>query len=271
MMKVMYKWNPEDYYQNSSEQQRLATEAIAKLGFKGNERILDIGCGDGKITVELAALVPDGSVVGIDSSAEMIEFAKSKFPAASFPNLNFQQGDAKTLYFENEFDAIVSFNCLHWIKDHIAVLAGIKKSLKPLGKIHFLFAGKTDNNGMSDLAIKLVQMEKWQSYLQNLNNPYGLYTKEEYEEIVEKVGLKAINVDAIATKMAFKDREGFKGLIRTTWLPVTEKIPEHLHQELIDDIANLYLEINPPDGNGFVYLPMMKLEVEATKVETSNP
>ena len=267
----MYKWNAEDYHQNSSEQQRLAQEAIAKLGFQGNERILDIGCGDGKITVELAALVPNGSVVGIDSSAEMIAFAKSKFPASSFPNLSFQQGDAKNLNFENEFDAIVSFNCLHWIKDHLAVLAGIKKSLKPDGKIYFLFAGKTDNNGMSDLATKLTQMEKWQIYLQNLDNPYGLYTKEEYERIVDKVGLKALNVDAIATKMAFKDRERFKGLIRTTWLPLTERIPKNLHQELIDDIANLYLEINPPDENGFVYLPMMKLEVEATKLETSDP
>lgn len=269
-MKVMYKWNAEDYHQNSTEQQRLAREAIAKLGFQGHERILDIGCGDGKITVELAALVPDGSVVGIDSSADMIAFAKHKFPTSSFPNLSFQQGDAKNLNFENEFDAIVSFNCLHWIKDHISVLAGIKKSLKPLGKIHFLFAGKTDDSGMSDLAVKLFQMEKWQTYLQNLKNPYELYTKDEYAEIVESVGLKAINVDAIATKMAFRDKEGFKGLIRTTWLPVTERIPEHLQQELIDDITNIYLEINPPDGNGFVYLPMMKLEVEATKVEISN-
>jgi trans-aconitate methyltransferase len=51
----MYKWNAEDYHKNSANQQRCAREVIAKLELKGDEKILDIGCGDGKITAEIAS------------------------------------------------------------------------------------------------------------------------------------------------------------------------------------------------------------------------
>ena len=78
-VKVMDKWNPEDYHHNSSVQLSWARELITKLDLKGDERILDIGCGDGKITASIASTAPNGSVLGIDSSHEMISFAESKF------------------------------------------------------------------------------------------------------------------------------------------------------------------------------------------------
>ncbi len=76
----MSKWNAEDYHKNSANQQKWALELIAKLVIQGNEIILDIGCGDGKITAEIANHVPNGLVLGIDSSQEMIGFAQTKFP-----------------------------------------------------------------------------------------------------------------------------------------------------------------------------------------------
>ena len=62
---------------------------IAQLKLKGDERILDIGCGDGKITAEISSLVPNGSVLGIDSEPDMIKFALSKFSTSNFSNLEF--------------------------------------------------------------------------------------------------------------------------------------------------------------------------------------
>ena len=110
--------------ESHSEHKRWAEEAISKIRIKGNERVLDIGCGDGKITAYIASLVPEGSVVGIDNSAEMISFAQSKFPQLSWPNLSFQYGDATDLQYEGEFDLVVSFASLHWILDHKPVLEG---------------------------------------------------------------------------------------------------------------------------------------------------
>lgn len=265
----MYKWNAEDYHQNSAEQQRLAKEAIARLSLKGNERILDIGCGDGKVTAFLASLVPNGSVLGLDSSPEMVAFAKSKFPSSNFSNLSFQQGDATNLKFDNEFDAIVSFNCLHWITDHKPAIEGLKKSLKPSGKILLVMAGKNDEKASQCFMGKVLSMERWKTYLENLTMSFGFYKADEYKDLLEWAGLKAKRVESIATKMMFDSKEELKAFIRSSWLHFTSKVPDNLLPEFVEDLANLYLEIYPPDGNGNVYLQMMKLEVEATKVGTS--
>ena len=77
-------WNAADYAANSAVQQSWARELIAKLHLRGDEHILDVGCGDGKVTAELARAVPRGSVTGTDASAEMIAFAKKLFRRPRF-------------------------------------------------------------------------------------------------------------------------------------------------------------------------------------------
>jgi len=72
-------WNAADYAANSTVQQTWARELIAKLNLRGDEHILDVGCGDGKVTAEIARAVPRGSVTGADASPQMIEFAKKNF------------------------------------------------------------------------------------------------------------------------------------------------------------------------------------------------
>ena len=64
---------------------KLAFELLSKAGLRGNERVLDLGCGDGKITAKIANLVPEGWVIGIDFSPEMIKFAQEHYPAKEYP------------------------------------------------------------------------------------------------------------------------------------------------------------------------------------------
>ncbi|OMH40090.1 class I SAM-dependent methyltransferase [Desulfurobacterium indicum] len=90
---------------------------IEKLSLKGNELVLDIGCGDGKITFEIARRVPDGYVVGIDSSEEMIKLASKMFSPSKYPNLSFRFLDIQEMDFSGEFDVIFSNAALHWIID----------------------------------------------------------------------------------------------------------------------------------------------------------
>jgi trans-aconitate 2-methyltransferase len=91
------RWNPADYAANSVVQQAWARELIAKLNLRGDEHILDVGCGDGKVTAEIARAVPRGSVTGIDASADMIGFARKTFPLSQVPNLQFQNCDARRI------------------------------------------------------------------------------------------------------------------------------------------------------------------------------
>jgi len=96
-MSAPAKWNAADYAANSAVQHAWARELIAQLKLRGDEHILDVGCGDGKITAEIAQAVPRGSATGVDASPHMIEFAQKTFPAKKFPNLNFQVVDARKL------------------------------------------------------------------------------------------------------------------------------------------------------------------------------
>lgn len=91
------QWNAADYAANSAVQQSWARELIAKLSLRGDEHILDVGCGDGKVTAELARSVPRGSVTGVDASPEMVKFAQQAFPAAKIPHLRFQIMDAREI------------------------------------------------------------------------------------------------------------------------------------------------------------------------------
>lgn len=99
------------------------------LIWEGWETVLDIGCGDGKISSLIAEKA--GSVVGIDISPSMIEFAKKQYGSE---NLFFEVQDATNLPFKESFDSVVSFTTLQWIPNQEAVLQGIYQSLKKRGE-----------------------------------------------------------------------------------------------------------------------------------------
>ena len=137
-----HKWNAADYADNSSAQAKWGREIISRLKLRGDETVLDIGCGDGKLTAALARQLPRGSVLGIDNSPEMVRYAAKSFPAAKFPNLSFKVCDARRLAFADKFDLVVSFSTLHWVKDHMPILRGIRRGLKSGGKALLQFGGK---------------------------------------------------------------------------------------------------------------------------------
>jgi len=262
----MYKWDAEDYYKSSADQQKWARELILRLALKGNESVLDIGCGDGKVTAEVAKLLPNGSILGIDNSEEMIRFARKNRPLKKFPNLAFEVMDARNLSFNSEFDVVFSNACLHWIIDHLPVLEGIKKSLKPSGKVFLQMAGKGSGSKIVEVMETNLKSGKWSRYFTDFSYPYGFYGPEEYKSWVKRVGLKAKRVELTPRDMIHEKIEGLKAWIRTTWLPYTERIPEDLRQEFIDDIVNRYVEKYPPDSTGLIHVQLMRLDVEAEKM-----
>jgi trans-aconitate 2-methyltransferase len=86
-----------------------------------------VGCGDGKISAEIADRLPRGSVLGVDPSTDMIAFAQEHFRRQ---NLDFAAGDATRLAYREEFDLAVSFNALHWVMDQAAALSCIRGALR---------------------------------------------------------------------------------------------------------------------------------------------
>lgn len=261
----MYKWNPEDYKKNSSNQYIWALNIISKLDLKGDEKILDIGCGDGKVSAEIASYVPKGAVFGIDNCKEMIEFSQKNFPPSNYPNLTFQEGDAKLLNFDNEFDWVVSFSCIHWVIDHKSVLEGIQKSLKLSGKTILQFPLFTPVEMSIIDSGQTMKTKKWSNYFDDLSWPCAFYEIDEYKDLLEKCGLKVKRVESKQTYMTFQGKEGLRGFIRSTLNAISGRVPEELRQEFIGDLVDKSVESRPPDSAGLIYLPFMSVEVEASK------
>ena len=261
---MSYQWDADDYETHSSSQQQWARDAIRALKLAGDERVLDIGCGDGKVTAELAAHIPDGSVLGIDSSKTMIEYAHRRFPPTFFPNLQFRWGDATRLTYRHDFDLIVSFASLHWISDHVAVLAGIKRALKPSGRTLLQFGGKGNAALISDVANDLATDRRWKGYFVGFSYPWFFYGVEEYRGFMSRVGLSAERIELIPKDMVHDGKEALKGWLRTVFIPYTGRLPEALRENFVEQIASVYIERQPLDENGHVHVQMVRLEVQAT-------
>ncbi|MGD6932645.1 MAG: class I SAM-dependent methyltransferase [Candidatus Bathyarchaeia archaeon] len=260
-----YVWNAKDYQKNSQNQYAWAQELIPKLHLSGNETLLDIGCGDGKITAEIAKALPNGRVIGIDSSQEMINLAQTLFPKNDYPNLSFQVADARNFVFQEIFDRVFSNAALHWIPNQSPVLFNVNKCLKPGGQLLFQMAGKGNAQSILNILDEMLSVEPWKPYFRGFKFPYGFFGTKEYTTFLEKADLKPLRVELFPKDMTLKGAEGLAGWIRTTWLPFTEKLPSDLKTKFVDELVTRYLQKHPADTDGTVHVGMMRLEVEATK------
>jgi trans-aconitate 2-methyltransferase len=260
-----YDWNAEDYAKHSSPQYQWAKELIPKLRLSGNESLLDIGCGDGKITAILAKSILDGSVVGVDNSQEMIKLAGVNFPSSTYPNLSLQVMDARALSFENQFDRVFSNAALHWVIDHRPILQGVHRSLKNGGRLLFQMGGKGNAQGILAVLDELLLEQRWRKFFGGFTFPYGFYAPAQYDVWLREAHLKPERAELLRKDMQLQGKEGIAGWVRTTWLPYTERLPAALRNEFIGEIVNRYVEKHPLDEAGMVHVGMMRLEVEATK------
>lgn len=262
----MVKWNASDYHRSSTAQQAWGQELIAKLSLAGDERILDVGCGDGKITAEIARLVPRGVVVGVDKSEEMIRFAHEAFPSDDWKNLSFAVMDASALAYDDEFDVVFSNAALHWVTDHGPVLEGIASALKPGGRCLLQMAGRGNASAFFDVALSSgPAYERWGHHYADMPFPYGFYAPEEYTPWLVAAGLTPRRVELFARDMTQKGADGLAGWMRTTWMPYTDRIPEAEREQFITQAVAAYLDRYPADEQGLVHVAMSRLEVEATR------
>ena len=260
---LSFDWNPADYSRSSPAQHQWAGELIAKLVLRGDERVLDIGCGDGRVTAMMAKNVPRGSVVGIDSSAEMIRFSRDHFPPDKNPNLSFMQVDAQKLTFHDEFDLVFSNAALHWIPCHRAVLAGIRRSLREDGKMLVQMGGKGNAAKVFE-AFELLRREpRWEPYFRNFSFVFGFFGPEEYRGWLGEAGLTPVRIELIGKDMVYQSREDFAAWIRTTWLPHLRQLPEEIRPPFIDALIDRYLALSPVGTDGIFHIGMKRLEVEA--------
>ncbi len=259
-------WDAADYAANSVPQHAWARELIAKLNLHGDERILDVGCGDGKITAEIARAVPLGMATGVDASQQMISFAQKTFPAKKFPNLEFHVMDARKIKSDRQFDLIFSNAALHWVDDHQAILRGMAAVLKPGGQLIVSCGGKGNAQDVFVALRPEMRLKRWRDFFRRMPKPYFFYAPGDYEKWLPKFGF-IINTLKLAPKDAtYNGADGFATWLRTTWLPYVQRVPENIREEFIAAVMDRYVAKHPPDNAGQVHVRMVRLEIDAVKV-----
>jgi trans-aconitate 2-methyltransferase len=248
----MTEWDASAYAKRSALQESMAAEVLALLNLRGNELILDVGCGDGRVTAEIATRVPLGSVLGVDASHDMIAFASAH---ARVPNLRFQQASAAELTFEKEFDLIVSFNALHWLPDQDAPLQCIRAALKPDAAAQLRLVTDGPRKSLETVLEETRRSGKWQSYFQNFRDPYLHVTPDQYAQLAERHSLRVQSLHTASKSWDFHTRETFFNFGQVTFVEWTRVLPASEKPAFITDVLNNYAQAtaapDSPNQNTF--------------------
>jgi trans-aconitate 2-methyltransferase len=227
-------WDGVGYRRVSGLQQWLAERAIAALDLGDARTVLDIGCGDGRITAEIAARIPAGRVVGVDPSPRMISIAPSA------PNLSFELGDVLGLRYERQFELVVSFNALHWVADQAAALARIEAALTRPGRAGLVFVCAGDRASLEDVAMRATTTARWRGYFAGFTAPFTHPEPTVWAQQARDHGLRVDEVTTEDLEWDFGSRETF-----TSWCTVgfgawTERLPDQAIGEFVDDVVTDY-------------------------------
>jgi len=245
----MTEWNAADYYRCSSLQEAMAQEVLALLDLRDSERILDVGCGDGKITAEIASRSPRGSVVGVDPSRDMISFAQHNFGPATRPNLRFEVADARCLPFQNEFDLVVSFNALHWIPEQDTALTSIHSAVISGGKVQLRLVAAGARKSLENVVEEIRRTSKWSVYFRDFHDPYLHLTPERYAAMAERNGFRVLRVNTKDHAWDFGSRPAFSAFSAVGCVEWTRRLPEAERPEFIKDVLDRYRAV-AADGSG---------------------
>ena len=194
-------WNSELYDSSHRFVAQFGEGILSYLQAQADEAILDLGCGTGDLTQQIAAL--GANVIGIDSSAEMIEKAQSKFP-----ELPFFQMDATSMRFDQSFDAIFSNAVLHWISQQDRLIERMYHCLKTGGRLVLEFGGKGNIQQITD-CLRSVLLQK--GYSDNAQVKVWYFPSiGEYASKLEAQGFQVFHAEHFDRPTPLKGDQGIK-------------------------------------------------------------
>lgn len=241
-------WNPAHYAENARFVSDLGMPVIDLLSPRPGERILDLGCGDGALSLRLMEL--GCTVVGVDASPEMVGAAKSL-------GLDARIMDGQALHFAGEFDAVFSNAALHWMKDPRAVLSGVWRALRPGGR----FVGEFGGHGnVASIVAALDSALAARGVTATC--PWFFPRPEEYRTLLEASGFAVADLDLIPRPTLLPGDIG--GWLDTFAQPYLRHVPEGERPGLVADVVAA-LRDRLCDANGDWRADYVRLRFRAMK------
>jgi trans-aconitate methyltransferase len=259
---LAHQWDAKAYNANSASQQTAAERLISSYELNPRASLLDVGCGDGKITLSLAQKL-SADVVGLDVSPSMIEYARENFVHQD-PNLQFVVGDAAKLDYHNQFDYVTSFTALQWVTNQSAAIKGMFDALKPGGNLLVTMPRHYPeclSNAILELAFKAPYNERFAGF--ELNQVF--FGVDEYKRMLSDAGFTNIAVSYVTSHDRFPSLAAFTNFLKQ-WLPWAQVFTDPMEKDtFMKHLMERYVAYCPVSEDGSV--EFLKLQLEATAVK----
>jgi len=255
-----------NYDNNSSLQYRWGHDLLEKTKhlFRDGVSVLDVGCGNGKITQEILKLNNNiESIDGIDGSKPQIELATKNNKSES--KIKFIEMNLNEINYVNRYDIVYGCCIFHWIADQKSVFVKLFNSLKNDGI--FMFVGPAANEfNISIISEKIARSDKWKEDFVGFNSGRSYHTPEEYNNMLTQIGFEVQEIKETNTKNVYDDVEKLKNWIRPLAIYAKSLPGNDKQEEFIDDIVvemfNQKLEME----EGKIVMNSIKVEVLCRKI-----
>jgi trans-aconitate 2-methyltransferase len=242
----MSDWNAERYHDLSSPQQVWGRRVLERLPLSGNERVLDLGCGTGRITQEIHGRLPHGQLIAADRSDAMVATAAAWLREHA-PRAVVVQADAVALPFQRTLDAVFSTATFHWILDHSSLFRSIITALKPGGRVVAQCGGGPNLAALRGRADRLRREHRWSPYFDEWAEPWYYADVESTRRRLTSAGFQEIDVSLEEAPTPFTGAEAFQEFVATVCVrPYLDRLPVRERKPFLTELTMAAAADSPP-------------------------
>jgi trans-aconitate 2-methyltransferase len=225
------EWDAEVYDRVADPQLAWAQEVIERLELRGDETVLDAGCGSGRVTSLLLDRLPEGTMIAIDGSSSMVAMARQSLGDRA----EVREGDLAELDMHEEVDLVYSNAVFHWIPDHENLFRRLFAALRPAGRLVAQCGG---NGNVASLVAVIAEVGSQQHYAEHfagMSSGLNFATPEETEARLRAVGFEETR--CWLQRKDTRPAEPKEFLATVTLGPQLERLPEELKEPFVDEVA----------------------------------
>jgi len=223
------EWDATAYHRLSGPQVGWGRKVLSRLKLRGDETMMDAGCGTGRLTAELLQHLPDGWVVGVDLSQNMLATARHNLVAQFGPRVQFVAADLQALPFEHAFEGIFSTAAFHWVPDHRRLFCSLFRALRPGGWLRAQCGGGPNLARLRKRMDALMAAPRYAPLFATFRDPWVYSDAETATDLLRQAGFAEVETSLEPALTVLEDREGYSEFVRTAIL--------RLHLEQILDTA----------------------------------
>jgi trans-aconitate 2-methyltransferase len=242
------EWNAADYHRLSAPQFYWGQRVLSELHLRGDECVLDAGCGTGRLTQLLLKNLPLGRVVGLDVSRNMATHAQRDLRPAFGERAQFVAADMSALPFHDAFDGIFSTASFHWVLDHDVLFGNLFAALRPGGWLHAQCGGGSNILRLRQRARALSQTPAFAPWLADFSEPWYFSDAESAGKRLRAAGFEQIRAGLETADVKVSTSVEFQDYLRTFVLHRhLERLPsEALRTQYVRELAAVSAHDDPP-------------------------